>query len=157
MTELRKGRVERMTREKLQKVYHLNEEIKMWKRELEKLQWKSLTAAPDTSEPQAAGGPGDRVGNYAAQKTDIEKTIELHLKEIEEARIEIIEFIRDIPDSLMRQIVYYRCCSLMQWREIADCINQEQPGYTEETIRQKYSRFLREMTEGEKLSHMSHA
>lgn len=136
-----------MTREKLQKVYHINEEIKMWNRELEKIKWKSLTASPGTEGVASGGTAGDRVGNYVAIKTDIEKTIEEHLKELEKARLENIEFINSIPDSFMRQIVYYRCCSLMQWREIADCINQEYPGYTAETIRQKYSRFLREMTE----------
>lgn len=146
-----------MTRENLQKVYHINEEIKMWNRELEKIKWKSLTASPGAEGVASGGTAGDRVGNYVAIKTDIEKTIEEHLKELEKARLENIEFINSIPDSLMRQIVYYRCCSLMQWREIADCINQEYPGYTAETIRKKYSRFLREMTEEEQLSHMSHA
>lgn len=131
-----------MTREKLQRVYHLNNEIKMWQRELEKLKGKSLAAAPATDSTPSGGMPGDRVGNYVAQKADIEKIIEGQLEEVQLARTEILNFIHDIPDSLTRQIVFFRSCSLMSWSEIAKCISTDYPA---ENARQIYSRFIKQL------------
>ena len=128
-----------MTKDRLQRVYHLNNEIKMWQRELDDLSNKSLTGTQNTN-GISGNGKVDRVGEYAARKTDIEKIIEARLLELQIARDEIIRYIDDIPNSLIRQIVYYRSCSLMKWKEIAKYIGE---GYTEESLRQIYSRFLR--------------
>lgn len=130
-----------MTKDRLQRVYHLNNEIKMWQRELDDLSNKSLTGTQNTN-GISGNGKVDRVGEYAARKTDIEKIIEARLLELQIARDEIIRYIDDIPNSLIRQIVFYRSCSLMKWREIAKYIGE---GYTEESLRQIYSRFLRRL------------
>ena len=113
----------------------------MWQRELDDLSNKSLTGTQNTN-GISGNGKVDRVGEYAARKTDIEKIIEARLLELQIARDEIIRYIDDIPNSLIRQIVFYRSCSLMKWREIAKYIGE---GYTEESLRQIYSRFLRRL------------
>lgn len=61
-----------MTKDRLQRVYHLNNEIKMWQRELDDLSNKSLTGTQNTN-GISGNGKVDRVGEYAARKTDIEK------------------------------------------------------------------------------------
>ena len=132
-----------MTKDRLQRVYHLNNEIKMWQSELDDLKNKSLIGSKATDGISASGNREvDRVGEYAARKTDIEKIIEARLLELQIARDEIIRYIDDIPNSLIRQIVFYRSCSLMKWKEIVKYIGE---GHTEESLRQIYSRFLRRL------------
>ncbi|MCI8285233.1 MAG: hypothetical protein HFE90_08240 [Firmicutes bacterium] len=127
-----------MTKDRLQRVYHLNNEIKMWQRELDDLSNKSLTGTQNTN-GISGNGKADRVGEYAARKTDIEKIIEARLLELQIARDEIMQWIDNIPDSLTRQIVYYRSCNLMKWKEVAECIGA---GYTPDAVRMIYTRYI---------------
>ncbi len=129
-----------MTKDRLQRVYHLNNEIKMWQRELDDLKNKSLIGSKATDGISASGNREvDRVGEYAARKTDIEKIIEARLLELQIARDEIMQWIDNIPDSLTRQIVYYRSCNLMKWKEVAECIGA---GYTPDAVRMIYTRYI---------------
>ena len=129
-----------MSKEELSQIYYLNREIKMWQKELERLECQSLLKGQQLSGMPGGGGSSDKVGDLAVKKTDIQLIIEGKLKEIQLQRERIIGYISSIEDSMMRQIVFYRNVSCMSWRQVAMEIGGDN---TEEGIKKIYQRFLK--------------
>ena len=129
-----------MSKEELSQIYYLNREIKMWQKELERLECQSLLKGQQLSGMPSGGGNIDKVGDLAVKKTDIQLIIEGKLKEIQLQRERIIGYINSIEDSMMRQIVFYRNVSCMSWRQVAMEIGGDN---TEEGIKKIYQRFLK--------------
>lgn len=105
-----------MTRKELSQIYYINREIEMWERELESvtgLQSPRLDGLPRGSET------GDSTANKALQAAEISEIINGLLAKLQLKRKEIYDFIATIDDSLVRQIVMYRCLSLCTWEEVA--------------------------------------
>lgn len=131
-----------MSKEELSQIYYLNREIKMWQKELERLECQSLLKGQQLSGMPSGGGNIDKVGGLAVKKTDIQLIIEGKLKEIQLQRERIIGYINSIEDSMMRQIVFYRNVSCMSWRQVAMEIGGDN---TEEGIKKIYQRFLKKI------------
>ena len=133
-----------MTRKKLEQVYHLNNELKMWQRRLADLQAdialspKVLDGMPFT-QTHNVGSPTE---TKAIKLAELAKVIEGKISEIQISLIDIEIFISSIDDSLTRQIVMYRCCQLKSWQEVADKLGD---GFTAEAVRQSYHRFVRDL------------
>jgi hypothetical protein len=125
-----------MTRNELKQIYYLNKEAKMWQDELDRLQCQSLAKGQALTGMPSARGVTDKVGNLASEIADVKKVIEGKLAEIQLQRNRIIEFIGQQDDSLMRQIIFYRCVSCMNWNEVAESIGN----CTSESVRKYYSR-----------------
>ena len=133
-----------MTRKDLEQVYYLNNELKMWQRRLADLQ------ADIALSPKVMDGMPYSKTNSVSSPTEIKalriaelsRIIEGKISEIQVTLLDIEAFIVTIEDSLLRQIVEYRCCKLMQWKDIANKIGD---GYTEESIRQSYHRFVKSL------------
>jgi len=129
-----------LTKEELKQIYYINKEIKMWQKELERLQCKSLIKGQEiTGLPFGNGGNTDKVGDMAVDMADIETIIRGKLAEIQVQRKKIIEYIDGIEDSLLRQIVFLRNVSCMSFRQISIEIGG---GNTEEGIKKLYYRHL---------------
>ena len=130
-----------MTKSDLEQIYYLNRELKMWETELERVRCKSLVGSPLPSNSHGSG-VSDKVADRAERIIELENRIIAKRDEIQRLRDEAVEYIYGIPDSLTRQIIYYRCVSLMSWRRVA----YEVGGYnTAESVRQIYSRFMRDL------------
>ena len=130
-----------MTRKELEQIYYLHRELRMWEQELERLRGRSLVQLP---QPNASHGSAaaDKVAERGNRTADLERLITAKREEIQQQRDKAVAYIYGIPDSLTRQIVYYRCVSLFGWRRVA----YEVGGYnTEENVRQIYSRFMRSL------------
>lgn len=133
-----------MTRKKLEQVYHLNNELKMWQKRLAELQ-ADIALSPKVmdgmpySKTNAVGSPTEE---KAIRLADLAKVIEGKISEIQISLLDIEIFISSIDDSLTRQIVMYRCCQLKSWQEVADKVGE---GYTAEAVRQTYHRFVRDL------------
>lgn len=127
-----------MTKEELKQIYYLNKEIKMWQKELEKLQCKSLVKGQEITGMPFVTGTSDRVGDLVSTMADIEAIIRGKLSEIQIQRKKIIEYIESIDDSLLRQIMFLRNVSCMSWNQIANEL-----GNTENCVKQIYSRHFR--------------
>lgn len=131
-----------MTRKDLEQVYYLNNELKMWQRRLADLQ-ADIALSPKVmdgmpySKTNAVSSPTEIKAIRIAELSNI---IEGKISEIQVTLMDIEAFIVTIEDSLIRQIVEYRCCKLMKWQQIADRIGD---GYTEEAVRQSYHRFVK--------------
>lgn len=128
-----------MTREELEQIYYLNREQKVLERELERLRGRSLIQSPL---PNASHGSGfsDKVGRLAEQCVDLEQLIREKKAEIQHQRDKAVEYIYSIPDSLTRQVVYYRCVSLFSWKRVAYEVGGNN---TEESVKKVYYRFFK--------------
>lgn len=127
-----------MTREELKQIYYLNKEVKMWQKELERLQCMSLIKGQQITGMPHVPGVNDKVGDLVATMADIEAIIRGKLAEIQMQRKRIIEYIDSIDDSLLRQIMFLRNVSCMTWRQIANEL-----GSNENCVKQIYSRHFR--------------
>lgn len=136
-----------MTRQSLEQIYYINRELKMWEHELERLKMRSPVASP-TPRTGTGSGMSDPTARFAERRIEIESYIKFKAEQLQAARDEAVKFIWEIPDSLTRMIVFYRCVSLMSWRRVAYEVGG---GNSEESVRQVYSRFMK------KLSQMSQA
>ena len=127
-----------MTKAELEQIYYLNRELKMWETELERVRCKSLVGSPL---PGVSHGSGvsDKVADRAERIIELENRIIAKRDEIQRLRDEAVEYIYSIPDSLTRQIIYYRCVSLMNWRKVAYEVGGNN---TEEGVKKIYYRFF---------------
>lgn len=125
-----------MTRNEVNQVYYLNREIEMWQRVLGEMR----ESGPQS--PKLDGMPRGRIitdptGDAASVRADIERVIENLLYSIQIQRKRIYEYIGEIDDSLMRQIIMYRCMSLCSWEETATYVGG---GNTADSVRMKFNR-----------------
>ena len=133
-----------MTRKELEQVYFLRKELEMWQSRLNDLN-SDIALSPKTldgmpySKTNATSAPTE---DKAIKIAEIHKIIEGKINEIKIAVHDIEKFITGIEDSIIRQIVEYRCCRLMKWTDIAALIGE---GYTEDSVRQIYHRFTKDL------------
>ena len=130
-----------MTKAELEQIYYLNRELKMWETELERVRCKSLVGSPL---PGVSHGSGvsDKVADRAERIIELENRIIAKRDEIQRLRDEAVEYIYSIPDSLTRQIIYYRCVSLMSWRRVAYEVGGNN---TPDGVRMIYNRFMEQI------------
>ena len=112
-----------MTREELKQIYYINKEIKMWQRELDRLQCKSLVGSPTIDDMPKGSGTSDKVADLAIEKEEIREIINGKLTEIQVQRKRIMNYINNIDDSLLRQIMFLRNVSCMNWNQVARELN----------------------------------
>ena len=127
-----------MTKQNLEQIYYLSKELKMWERELERLKARSLVQSP-VPHAGTSGRISDKVADRAERVMELESRISAKREEIQQLRDEAVEYIKDIPDSLTRMIIYYRCVSLMSWRRVAYEVGGSN---TEEGVKKVYYRFF---------------
>ena len=127
-----------MTKAELEQIYYLNRELKLWETELERVRCKSLVGSPLPGNSHGSG-VSDKVADRAERIIELENRIIAKRDEIQRLRDEAVEYIYSIPDSLIRQIIYYRCVSLMSWRRVAYEVGGNN---TEESVKKIYYRFF---------------
>lgn len=126
-----------MTKEELKQIYYLNKEVRMWQKELERYQCKSLVKSQEITGMPFGGGISDGTARLACDMAEIDAIIKGKLAEIQIQRKKIIEYISGLNDSLLRQIVFLRNVSCMSWNEIAREIGGNN---TENSVRMMYNR-----------------
>ena len=127
-----------MTKAELEQIYYLNRELKLWETELERVRCKSLVGSPLPGNSHGSG-VSDKVADRAERIIELENRIIAKRDEIQRLRDEAVEYIYGIPDSLTRQIIYYRCVSLMSWRRVAYEVGGDN---TPDGVRMIYNRFM---------------
>ena len=130
-----------MTKPELEQIYYLNRELKMWETELERVRCKSLVGSPLPSNSHGSG-VSDKVADRAERIIELENRIIAKRDEIQCLRDEAVENIYGIPDSLTRQIIYYRCVSLFGWTRVAYEIGGNN---SPDGVRMIYNRFMNKL------------
>jgi hypothetical protein len=128
-----------VNKKELSQIFFLNNELKMWQEELDKIQSQSIIKGQEITDMPRGGGISDKVGNLASQIADIEMVIRGKLAEIQLERKKIIEYINSISDSQTRQIIFYRCVSCLSWKQVAGSIGGE---CTERSVRHIFERLF---------------
>ena len=129
-----------MTAKELSQLYYLNREIEQDERRLAELE-----AAATRSTTRAAGLPhmrgfADKTA-LAAEIADIRTMIEANQKLCVAKYNQLMRFIMDVDDSLMRQILKLRHVNGLNWRQVARSIGGNN---TEDSVRMAHKRFLDE-------------
>lgn len=127
-----------VTADELKQIYYINGEIKMWQRELERLQCKSLVKGQEITDMPRGSGTSDKVADAAIERVEVETIIKGKLAEIQVQRKKIMDYINGVDDSLLRQIMFFRNVSCMSWGQVA-----KELGSTENCVKQIYSRHFR--------------
>lgn len=128
-----------MTKEELKQIYYLNKEIKMWQKELDRIQCRSLVRSQIITNMPRVSNNSDSIGDLVTEVVDIQRIIEGKLLEIQFQRKKIITYINSIDDSLLRQVMFLRNVSCMNWNQVANELNS-----TENCVKQMYSRHFRD-------------
>lgn len=127
-----------MTKKELSQIYYINREIEMWQRELENI---TNLQSPNLDGMPKSAAPGDSTGQKALRAAQISETIDGLLAELQVKRREVYDYIATLEDSMMRQIIMYRCLSLCTWEEVAAYVGGRNTG---ESVRKMYDRYFEE-------------
>lgn len=121
------------------------DDIQSWEEKLTKLNEAGLQSPKLDGMPRAPG-TSDPTGTKAINMADIKiiiQDIQAIIEELEYKTLiktkEIYEYMRDLNDSMMRQIIKYRCIELMTWSEVAVKIGG---GNTADSVRMAYNRHV---------------
>lgn len=128
-----------MTRKDLMQIRILNNEIASWKKELLELEEESAIGSPAFDQPsaQAVGKVSSPTENRALKLAEKKEAIEELERKVEDKRIEIIQYLQTVDDSLLRQIILHRCIKGLSWRRTAIEIGG---GNTEDGLRMIFNR-----------------
>lgn len=130
-----------MTRQELSQLYYLRREIQSDKERLAKLEAAVSSTSPISSGmPNGKGNVTDRTA-IAVEISMLKDLIyEKICREKQELR-RLMNYISNVEDSLMRQILTARFVDNMNWTAVAMRVGG---GNTAVTVRQRCNRFLRE-------------
>ena len=127
-----------MTRAELNQIYYINKEIEMWERDLNE---EISLQSPEVTGMPRGGEIGDGTAEAAVKRLQIRETIDGLLSQLQLKRKEIYEYIAAVDDSMMRQIIMYRCLSLCTWDEVAKYVGG---GNSADSVRMAFNRFVGE-------------
>lgn len=80
------------------------------------------------------------VEDKAIKLLEVSRLYEEKIIERQYALIEVNTFIAGLDDPLLRIILNHRCCKAESWKEVSKSVGH---GYTAESVRQIYSRFVK--------------
>ena len=130
-----------MTTQELSQIYWLNKEKKMWQRELDRINNQSLAKGQDYTKERTVTG-SSTVGKQeqvTVDKEELKNMIAEQQRKIDAEEKRMMQYILTIEDSLLRQIVHYRCVCLLPWNVIAMEIGG---GNTADSVRMQFKRFI---------------
>ncbi len=128
-----------MTKEDLKQISRTIKEAKRWGLELDRLKCRSMIKGQEISDMPFSGEISDKVGNMATDIADCEDVIKGLIARAQMERRRILEYIEEIENSDIRQIVYYKCVSNCNWFDIARLMGE---GYSADGVKKAYYRFL---------------
>lgn len=128
-------------KQRLSQLYWLNKEKKMWQRELDRINNQSLAQGQDYTKERAVSGssPGGKPEYITGEKDELKRLIDEQQRKIDAEEKRMMEYILTIEDSLLRQIVHYRCVCLLPWNVVALEIGG---GNTADSVRMQFKRFM---------------
>lgn len=128
-----------MTKEELAQLQYLNLEIEREKERLAELEAMATNTTAHLSGLPHATGITDRVGQYGAEIADLKKMIESNIQQCYRELNKLNQYIQNVHDSEMRQILTLRYINGLSWQQIAFRI-----GYQDESVpRKRHNRFLK--------------
>lgn len=119
-------------------MYYLKKEIRNDEQRLRDLKDAATKITQSISGMPGSGKKSDKTA-IAAEIADLESIIRSKNAMCIAHYNQIMRFVAEIDDSLIRQIIMYRHIDMLKWRDIAQRIGG---GNTEDGIRMAYKRYL---------------
>lgn len=133
-----------MTLDQLNEYFHLLEQLNRARQLLDSREAAAVPSASRLDGMPHAPGYSDRVGNLAAEITDMRASVEAWHEKVDRKRQEIAEYIETITDDLTRLIFRLRFLNGLSWKEVAGTIG----GWnTESGVKAICYRYLRRKNE----------
>ncbi|MGN0506653.1 MAG: hypothetical protein ACI4FZ_08835 [Lachnospiraceae bacterium] len=130
-----------MTARELSQIYWVNKEIAMWQQELDRLENNSkVKGAELTGVVQQSDVEGSKVENQTVRQEMIREEILELKKKAEHEQSRLRKYIKEIDDSLVRQIIEYKYVQCLTWEETASKIGGENSG---ESLRKALQRYMK--------------
>lgn len=136
-----------MTRQKLKQVRYLKREIELLQEQIAAVEGEIVMDRVRGSDPDhpwtersfiIRGLPGERNEKLLRLRERLER----RMKDLQDMRAEIFEWVEGIEDSLLRQIIVLRHVNGLSWRQIARTIGA---GTTWNSLRMMHDRFLEKL------------
>jgi len=136
-----------VTREQLRQLKYLKNEIKMLREQIDNLKTGIVSDVVEGSESEfpytkrrftIAGADHEE---YERKSKRLRERLQRRVKDLMDLLEEINEYIADIDDSLLRQIVTLRHVNGLTWDQVAASIGG---GNTADGVRKMHDRYLRE-------------
>lgn len=115
-----------MTLKELSQYYYLNQEIKRYEEKIKELENKATSTTQSITGMPQSSGVYDKVGNNATEISYYRSQIELDKLKCKNELKRLDCYIRNINDSLTRQIFELRFINRLKWQEIADIIGSSE-------------------------------
>lgn len=119
-----------VTRERLYQLKNLKAEKKMWEDKLKEMREKYDSLSVGNA--IRGSDVSDRTGELASSTADIIDTIERLKGDIVKEEAFLIAFITSLEDTVLRQIVHYKCVEDMTWLKVG--LKMGMPEETAKTI-----------------------
>lgn len=123
-----------MSRKELENIRSLKYEIRKLKAKLHEIESRSLVASPIPGECHGSG-TADKVALNVQRKLELEQELSDKLSQLHER----MDFIRAIPDDVMREVVLCQCVYKFSWRETAQKVTGNNDS---DSVRKLYDRFM---------------
>lgn len=126
---------EAVTREELNQLYHLQREIEGQKQRIKEL--RNTLKSPAMSGMPRGSGVSDPVAKTVELMERQEEMLAENLQKCLEQQNRLLEFVRSVEDSRMRQILCYRHLDGLNWVQVAHRMS-----VTPESVKMAYKRFF---------------
>ena len=124
-----------VTREELNQLYHLQREIEGQRQRIKEL--RNTLKSPAMSGMPRGGGVSDPVAKTVELMERQEEMLAENLQKCLEQQNRLLEFVRSVEDSRMRQILCYRQLDGLNWVQVAHRMS-----VTPESVKMAYKRFF---------------
>ena len=128
-----------MTIEDLRELFYLDKLIDYENELLDNLRAKLDLHSPAISDMPKASGAKDKIGEVVPEIVDKTRQIEMDVRDLEERRNRLQEFIRVLPNIRIRLIMSLRFIDRLPWTMVAEKIGGLE---TEDTVKKACYRYL---------------
>lgn len=130
-----------MTKAELSQIYWLNKEIAMWQQKLDRLESQSLIKGQQiTGMPAGGGRTTSKVEEQVMKREEIRENIQKLIARAAREEARLMEYLKGVEDTFVRQIIVYRFMDLMPWNKVAQKMGA---GYTSDSVRMAVDRYLK--------------
>lgn len=130
-----------MTKKELSRYYYLEREILHDKEEIEELQTQATHITQMLSDMPKGQGNKDKIEKIVAELVERDALLHEKKAKAEHARNEILQYINDIDDPLIRLIIQYRYVNLLSWTKVAYFVGGNN---TPDGVRMLSDRYIRD-------------
>lgn len=115
-----------MTLNELSQYYYLKREIEKYENKIKALETKATSTTQNITGMPHSGSVSDKVGDTATEIAYYRSQIELDKLKCKNELERLDKYIRNINDSLTRQIFELRFVERLKWQEVADSIGSSE-------------------------------